>query len=259
MTKKNVFDYQAEVGLTKHMGGLEATEKFIRLCEIGPEDSVLDVGCGVGQTAVLLVKRCGCHVTGVDISEGMINSAIKRARKHAVIDKTDFRQGDISHLPFDDDYFDVVLSESVTTLAPDHAEAIREYGRVLKPGGLLGLNETLYLKENPPEEIIAWIAQDASGGAHTRHVESWKKLIQDAGFQIETFEVHPPEIGQELKGLLKRYGCIGYLGIIARMFRLYLRDPEYRSFAREIQKEGVVPKNLFEYYGYGLFVARKPQ
>jgi ubiquinone/menaquinone biosynthesis C-methylase UbiE len=257
MTKKNIFDYQAEVGLTKHMGGLEATEKFIHQCEIGSEDSVLDVGCGVGQTAVLLVKRCGCHVTGVDISEGMIKSATERARKYGVTDRTEFRQGDISNLPFDDDRFDVVLSESVTTLAPDHAKAIREYSRVLKPGGALGLNETLYLKENPPEEIIAWIAKDASGGAHTRQVESWNTLIQDAGFRIETMEVHPPDIGQELKGLFKRYGCLGYLGIMARTFRMYLRDPEYRTFVREIQQEGVVPKNLNEYFGYGLFVARK--
>jgi cyclopropane fatty-acyl-phospholipid synthase-like methyltransferase len=257
MTKKTIFDYQAEVGLTKHMGGLEATEKFIHQCEIGPEDSVLDVGCGVGQTAVLLVKRCGCHVTGVDISEGMIKSATERARKHGVTDKTEFRQGEISNLPFNDDRFDVVLSESVTTLALDHAKAIREYVRVLKPGGVLGLNEVLYLNENPPEEIIAWLAQDVSGGAHTRHVESWKTLLQDAGFRIEGFEVHPPDIGQELKGLLKRYGCIGYLGIMARTLRMYLRDPEYRTFVREIQGGGVVPKNLIEYIGYGLFIARK--
>jgi ubiquinone/menaquinone biosynthesis C-methylase UbiE len=257
MAKKTIFDYQAEVGLTKHMGGLEATEKFIHQCEIGPEDSVLDVGCGVGQTAVLLVKRCGCNVTGLDISEGMIKSATERARKYGVTDKTDFRQGDISNLPFDDNHFDVVLSESVTTLAADHAKAIREYARVLKPGGALGLNETLYLKENPPEEIVTWISKDVSGGAHTRHVESWKSLLREAGFRIESFESHPPDIGQEFKGLLKRYGCLGYLGIMARILRLFLRDPEYRTFAREIQKGGVIPKNLNEYLGYGLFVARK--
>jgi ubiquinone/menaquinone biosynthesis C-methylase UbiE len=257
MTKKTIFDYQAEVGLTKHMGGLEATEKFIRQCEIGPEDSVLEVGCGVGQTSVLLVKRCGCRVTGLDISKAMIKSASDRARKSGVEDRTEFKQGDISDLPFEGDLFDVVLSESVTSFAPDHAQAIREYARVLKPSGLLGFNEGLYLKDDPPEEIIAWFSQDASGGGHTRTLESWKTLLQDAGFRIESLEVHPPDIGQELKGLLKRYGCIGYLGIMARIFRMYLQDPEYRMFVREVQEGGVVPKNLFEYFGYGLFVARK--
>jgi SAM-dependent methyltransferase len=258
MTKKTIFDYQAAVGLTKHMGGMEATETLIRQCEIGPEDSVLEVGCGVGQTSVLLVKRCGCHVMGVDISESMIKSATERARKHGVTDMIEFRQGDISNLPFEDDRFDVVLSESVTAFAPDHAKAIQEYARVLKPGGALGLNEGLYVKEDPPEEILAWFAQDASGGGHTRHLESWKMLLRDAGFRIEAVEVHPPDISQELRGLLKRYGCIGYLGVMARILRLYLRDPEYRSFVREVQKGGVVPKSLNEYFGYGLFVARKP-
>jgi len=259
MTKKTIFDYQAEVGLTKHMGGLEATEMLIRECDIGPEDSVLEVGCGVGQTTVLLVKRCGCHVTGLDISEGMINFASKRARKHGVSDKTEFKQGDISSLPFDADRFDVILSESVTSFAPDHAEAIQEYARVLRPGGFLGMNEGLYLKEDVPEEILAWFTQDASGGGHTRTLESWKKLLQDAGFHLEAVEVHPPDISQEFGGLLKRYGCSGFLGIMARMLRMYLRDPEYRSFVREVQADGVVPKNLSEYFGYGIFVAKKPQ
>jgi SAM-dependent methyltransferase len=259
MTKKTIFDYQAKVGLTKHMGGLEATETFIRQCEIGPEDSVLEVGCGVGQTSVLLAKRCGCDVTGLDISESMIKSASDRSRKSGVAEKIEFRQGDISNLPFENDRFDVVLSESVTAFAPDHAKAIREYARVLKPGGFLGLNEGLYLKEDPPEEVIAWFRQDASGGGHTRTLESWKTLLRDAGFRIESFEVHPPDVGQELKGLLKRYGCMGYLGIMARILRMYLQDPEYRTFVREVQEGGVVPKNLNAYFGYGLFVARKPQ
>ena len=179
MTKKTIFDYQAAVGLTKHMGGLEATEKLIHLCEIGPEDSVLEVGCGVGQTSVLLVKRCGCHVTGVDISEAMVESAVQRAQKYGVTELTEFRQGDISNLPFGDDCFDVVLSESVTAFAPDHSKAIREYARVIKPGGVLGLNEGLYLKENPPDEILAWFNQEASGGGHTRHLESWKSLLKE--------------------------------------------------------------------------------
>ena len=68
MPKTTVFDYQAYAGLTKHLGGLAATEELIRLCEISSDDEVLEVGCGVGQTASLLAKRIGCRVVGVDLA-----------------------------------------------------------------------------------------------------------------------------------------------------------------------------------------------
>lgn len=63
------FDFAAEVGLTKHIGGVAATEMLIDLCHIGKGSKVLDVGCGVGVTACYLAKKWGCSVVGVDISE----------------------------------------------------------------------------------------------------------------------------------------------------------------------------------------------
>jgi len=47
-SQNGFFDFAAEVGLTKHVGGLKATEMLIELCQISKEKYVLDVGCGVG-------------------------------------------------------------------------------------------------------------------------------------------------------------------------------------------------------------------
>jgi len=58
------FDFAAEVGFTKHMGGVEATEALVELCHIGEGSYVLDIGCGAGATAVYLVKQHGCRVAG---------------------------------------------------------------------------------------------------------------------------------------------------------------------------------------------------
>jgi cyclopropane fatty-acyl-phospholipid synthase-like methyltransferase len=59
------FDFAAEVGLTKHIGGVEATEALIELCHIDRGKYVLDVGSGVGVTPCYIAKRIGCRVVGV--------------------------------------------------------------------------------------------------------------------------------------------------------------------------------------------------
>ena len=129
------FDFAAEVGLTKHIGGLEATEALIELCHIGKGSYVLDVGCGVGATPCYLAKRYDCRVVGVDISARMVERSRERAEREKVADVVEFRVADAQDLPFDDDLFDAVITESVTAFPEDKQKAVDEYARVTKPGG----------------------------------------------------------------------------------------------------------------------------
>jgi len=46
------FDFQAEIGITKHMGTLAATNRLIKKVQVNPQSVVLDIGCGAGFTAV---------------------------------------------------------------------------------------------------------------------------------------------------------------------------------------------------------------
>lgn len=96
------FDFAAEVGLTKHIGGVEATEALVELCHIGPDSYVLDVGCGSGVTACFLAKRVGCRVAGVDILEAMVARSRERAGREKVADRVEFRVADAQALPFAD-------------------------------------------------------------------------------------------------------------------------------------------------------------
>ena len=52
MEQETFFDFAAEVGLTKHFGGLEGTQELAALCHIDERAYVLDVGCGAGVTAL---------------------------------------------------------------------------------------------------------------------------------------------------------------------------------------------------------------
>jgi hypothetical protein len=57
--------------------------------------------------------------------------------------------------------------------------------------------------------------------------------------------------------LFKRYGFGGMIGNLLRALVLYLRNPSYREFVKKVGKSGIVPENLAEYFGYGMYVGRK--
>jgi ubiquinone/menaquinone biosynthesis C-methylase UbiE len=251
------FDFAAEVGLTKHIGGIEATETLIELCHIGQESYILDVGCGVGMTPCFLAKKVGCRVVGVDISPRMVARSRERSQRQKVTNKVEFRVADAQDLPFGDDLFDAVITESVTAFPEDKQRAVNEYVRVTKPGGYVGLNETAWLKVPPPPEIVAWAAQDVGAAVQPLTPEAWTGLLQAAGLKDIVAKTYAINTQNEAKGILQRYGWGGVLGVMGRMLFLYARSPAYRKFVKEVSRGGVVPENLPEYFGYGLFVGRK--
>jgi len=251
------FDFAAKVGLTKHIGGLEASEALFELCHINKETHILDVGCGAGVTPVLLAKRIGCSVVGVDISDGMVQRSRERAKREGLTDRVEFLVSDAQELPFDDNCFDAVITESVTAFPADKQKAVHEYVRVTKPGGYVGLNESTWLKTPPPPELVAWASNDLGANAKPLSSREWKGLLEAAGLKDIYSRTSEINLKGEARGVLQRYGFGGMLRVMFRMLSLYKRSPDYRKFVRKIKKEGIAPKNLNEYFGYGLYVGQK--
>jgi arsenite methyltransferase len=251
------FEFAAEVGLTKHLGGIVSTKALIDLCHISKGKYVLDVGCGVGVTPCYIAKRYGCRVVGVDISERMIERSKERARRAMLADIIEFKVADAQDLPFEDALFNVVITESVTSFPEDKKKAIGEYVRVTKPGGYVGLNESIWRKVPPPPEVVAWASQDIGANVQPLTSDAWVGLLQSAGLKeitVRTFAVNPRG---EVRGILRRYGLGGMLRVLWRMRLLYARSPAYRSFVKGVRETGLMPENLDQYFGYGLFVGQK--
>jgi arsenite methyltransferase len=255
--KGTFFDFAAEVGLTKHFGGLGGTEALVELCHIGEEAYVLDVGCGVGVTPCFLARRYGCRVVGVDIHPGMVEQSRKRARKERLADRVVFRTGDAQALPFEGNLFDAVITESVTAFPEDKQRAVDEYARVTKPGGYVGLAEATWRKVPPPGEMLEWVAQNVGATVMPLPADAWAELLRTAGLQDIVVRTFPISVGTESKEIMRRYGWGGMLGVIGRMLTLYARNPAYRQFVKDTREAGVVPKDLDEYFGYGLYVGRR--
>jgi ubiquinone/menaquinone biosynthesis C-methylase UbiE len=257
-SKEEFFDFAAEVGLTKHIGSVEATKELAELCHIDRSSYVLDVGCGAGVTPAFLARQYGCRVAGVDISAGMVQRSKERAAREGVADRVELRVADAQDLPFEENLFDAVITESVTAFPAEKQKAVEEYARVTKPGGYVGLNESTWLKFPPSPEMIAWVSQDLGSTVEPLTSTEWTGLLEGAGLREIVVRTRQVDVQDEAKGLLQRYGCAGMLGIWRRMLALYLRNPAYRRFVKQVRQGGLTPKNLDEYFGYGLYVGKKP-
>jgi SAM-dependent methyltransferase len=105
------------------------------LLEIGPCDSVLEVGFGPGVIIQRLSKLAAAgHIAGIDPSQGMVAQAHARNATAIKNGRVDLRRGSVEHLPFDDNAFDKVLAINSMQVWPDSAAGLREMRRVMKPG-----------------------------------------------------------------------------------------------------------------------------
>lgn len=97
---------------------------------VGPGTRHLDVGCGAGMAAALSASL-GAKVAGIDAAGPLLEIARERTPGG------DFRHGDLEALPFEDRAFDLVTRFNAFQFAGDPAQALREAGRVTKPGGMI--------------------------------------------------------------------------------------------------------------------------
>lgn len=111
-----------------------AEEFFLNWLALSPNLSWIDVGCGNGSFAELLLNRCApSGITGVDRAEAQLAHA--RSRPAGRI--AQFCHGDAMALTFPDDAFDVAVMAFVIYFVPDPAKGVAEMVRVVKPEGVV--------------------------------------------------------------------------------------------------------------------------
>ncbi len=122
--------------------------------------AVLDFGCGAGFdlfVAARLVGESG-RVCGVDLTEDMVKRAEENLRR-AGIANSEIKTVDSENIPYNDNSFDVVISNGVINLSPDKQTCFNEIYRVLRPGGKLLFADVVLEKELPAnlaESPEAW-------------------------------------------------------------------------------------------------------
>ena len=149
-------------------------EEALRRVDLAPGQRVLDIGCGAG-TFLRLVADRGAKPYGLDASQALIELARRR------VPAADLRVGEMEALPYDDERFDLVTGFNSFFFANDFVAALREAGRVAKPGA--------------PVIIQVW-------GPHDRNdLEAMKQIVRP--FMPPRPADAPPEPDYSAPGILE--------------------------------------------------------
>lgn len=133
--------------LPKRPAGTAAQDSTGGAAEAGI--NALDLATGTGDVAFTLLAEPGVrHVTGLDLSKGMLALASQKAEQKQLAAKTTFLHGDACALPFAEDAFDAVTMSFGIRNVPDVRQCLAEMLRTLKPGGKALILE-FSLPENP--------------------------------------------------------------------------------------------------------------
>ena len=106
----------------------------VKQLDLGPSDRTLEVGIGTGLNLPLYPPTC--HLTGVDLSQEMLDKAVERVQTLAMSNVT-LKVMDATAMDFADDEFDKALATYTISAVPDPVAVLREMRRVVKPGGII--------------------------------------------------------------------------------------------------------------------------
>jgi len=155
---------------------------------LGTGSAVLDAGCGVGHVAIHLA-RSGLRIQCIDIVDHHIQKAQRNVKAQGFQDVISVRKMDYHRLEgFVDESFDGVYTMETLVHAVEPGVALREFFRVLKPGGSISLNEYEYKnRDNTPTDvwdtkklINKYASMPAADGFHEGSIQ---ELLEETGFQ----------------------------------------------------------------------------
>ncbi|HEV3101937.1 MAG TPA: class I SAM-dependent methyltransferase [Candidatus Dormibacteraeota bacterium] len=122
----------------------------------GDPRKILDVATGTAGVAIALARQTDAHITGIDVSEDMLEIGQRRVEAVALLDRIDLEPARAEELPFADEAFDAVSFTYVLRYIADPRATIAEFARVLRPGGVMsGLD--FFVPANPLWHAAWWL------------------------------------------------------------------------------------------------------
>jgi SAM-dependent methyltransferase len=200
-----VLAFDGEASL--HPGGVFSTERLFQKLTLGPNDYVLEIGCGSAKDLCRLVEKYNCRAIGVDSSDLILKSAKDRVRKTGLSSKITIIKGDVANMNFFlDGQFDIVIAQSVLATIPDKDKVATEVSRVLKSGGQFGDIELIWIDE-PDDELVYNVEKRIGSFDRPLKLSEWIGLFKKAGLkETNIFTSNDFGFPTDIFGVIKHNG-----------------------------------------------------
>lgn len=166
-----------------HIGFLTLTEahRMLDLLNVDAGDVLLDLACGAGGPGLWAAQQTGASLIGVDPSEAGIAGAAARARAVGLDGRARFTRGTFEQTGLGDGQGHAAMNIEAFQYAPDKRAALREFCRVLRPGGRVAI---VAFEVDPAKvEGLPVLGVDP--------IPDYRPLLEAAGFVVETYEETP--------------------------------------------------------------------
>lgn len=231
-------------------------EDFLKACanlnevmaekaRITRDSTVLDIGCGNGNTAAWLCQRTGSRVTGIDLSGVRIGNARSglNGLPPEVGSRLAFEKASATDLPFGDGSFTRAWSQATIYHVHDKEKALQEIHRVLSGDGIFVFDDLIRPKPDISDMAQKYV-YDRLLFETDYSVQTYQDALQGAGFQV--LEAH--DLSQQLK---KSYQC---LSMMAQQ-RSESEGDKFHTLSHAYDQMVTAIKN--SELGWGLFVCQK--
>ena len=245
-------EFLARIGKTRlRPGGVLATDWLLEKGNIKADSKVLEVACNMGTTLIHIAKKYGCDIVGVDLDEKAVEKAKKKIKDNDLEDKVKVMEGDAFKLPFENESFDVVVNEAMLTmlLGDKKEKALKEYYRVLKPGGVVLTQDVVLITddENRARELRIGLSIAINVNVEPLLSDGWEGCFERSGFKVDK-KIGPMTL-MSIPGMMKDEGIFEALSIIKTGLQEFNKEyfQRMRNFMMDNKKE----------LGYICFAGRK--
>lgn len=187
--------------------------KLLGDAPIGPDSTVVDVGCGIGGPSTWIHERYEPkRVIGLDYCGPSVRAA--HARQAGKRDRPRFLRGDAHRLPLSDQAVDVIFNLESALHYADKRQFLAECFRILKPGGMLCLGDvtTKHRRLFAAAQLLDFASTQFSTHATLWRTSDYLRAFEATGFELIRHDMVSQQASNSLKNGLRDVGRVGWRG-----------------------------------------------